>query len=570
MNGDSYSRDGGRSGASRNYSSRDDRRGGDDRRRRRSRSPRHGGGSSRRDYEVDTYSSSRDYREREREDTYARRERRDDRGGDRDRGAWGDSYGRRDRPRGGDRDRDRDRDDDRGHRRDRGDRDRGGRDMGGYGDDRRRGGRDGGFGGGRDRGRPVKEESPLPNKAREATPDLSSFVSIQERQRRMTQWDIKPAGYENITAEQAKLSGMFPLPGAPRAAPMDPSRLAAFMNPAAGTATAAGLAPGSSKQSKRLYVHNMPHGTSNEELVDFFNLQLNGLNVVSGPDPCLSAHIASSKEYAALEFKTPEDATVALAMNGISMRDDGGAPDRSGLSIRRPKDYITPAADENAYSGDEVSSVVKDSPNKLSIVNIPTYIEEEQVRELIETMGKLNAFVLVKDNSTDQHRGIAFCEYADNDIVDSVIEGLNDIPLGDGNLKVSRATVGLQQTAGLDGGVGAISMLAGASASENREHSRVVCLMNMVTSDELLNDDDYQEIKEDVEEECAKYGKIIEVKIPRPAGARSSLGVGKIYIKYQDIEAAQKAIKALAGRQFSRRTVVATEFSEEGFDVDAW
>jgi splicing factor U2AF subunit len=399
-------------------SSRDDRRGGDDRRRRRSRSPRHGGGGgggSRRDYEVDTYSSSRDYREREREDTYARRERRDDRGagGDRgDRGAgggdrgdrsWGDSYSRRDRPR-GDRD---NRDDDRGHRRERGgDRERGGRDGGGFGDDRRRGGRDGGFGGGggRDRGRQQKEESPLPNKQREPTPDLEPFTNIQKRQRRMTQWDIKPAGYENITAEQAKLSGMFPLPGAPRAAPMDPSKLAAFMSPSAGTATAAALAPGASKQSKRLYVHNLPSGTTSEELMEFFNLQLNGLNVVSGHDPCSSAHIASSKEYAALEFKTPEDATVALAMNGISMRDDTGGPDRSGLSIRRPKDYITPSADENAYPGDEVSSVVKDSPNKLSIVNIPTFIEEEQVRELVETMGKLNAFVLVKDLSTEQHR----------------------------------------------------------------------------------------------------------------------------------------------------------------------
>ena len=392
-------------------SSRDDRRGGDrggdDRRRRRSRSPRHGGGGggggggSRRDYEVDTYSSSRDYREREREDTYARREtRRDDRGAGGDRN-WGDSYARRDRP-GRDRG---DRDDDRGHRRDRGDRDRGGRDGGGYGDDRRRGGRDGGgFGGGRGGPRQPKEESPLPNKAREPTPDLAPFTNILQRERRMTQWDIKPAGYENITAEQAKLSGMFPLPGAPRAAPMDPSKLAAFMSPSAGTASAAALAPGASKQSKRLYVHNLPSGTTSEELLEFFNLQLNGLNVVSGQDPCLSAQIASSKTYAALEFKTPEDATVALAMTGICMRDDGGAPDRSGLSIRRPKDYITPSADENAYTGNEVSSVVKDSPNKLSIVNIPTFIEEEQIRELVETMGKLNAFVLVKDTSSEQHR----------------------------------------------------------------------------------------------------------------------------------------------------------------------
>ncbi|KAF2132985.1 hypothetical protein P153DRAFT_364229 [Dothidotthia symphoricarpi CBS 119687] len=588
--GNGYSRDGGRSSGSRNYSSRDDHRGergerggergergaerggerGGDRRRRRSRSPRHG--ASRRDYEVDTYSSSRDYREREREDTYARRERRDDRGNDRggDRAAWGDSYSRRDRPRG-----DRERDDDRGHRgggggdrRDRGDRpERFDGDRGGRG--RRDGGFGGGGGGGRDRRQ--KEESPLPNKQREPTPDLAPFVNIQKRQRRMTQWDIRPAGYENITAEQAKLSGMFPLPGAPRAAPMDPSRLAAFMSPSAGTASAAALAPSQSKQAKRLYIHNLPSGATSEEVVDFFNLQLNGTNVVVGSDPCLSAQVASNQEYALLEFKTPEDATVALAMNGIAMRDnDAAGPDQGGLSIRRPKDYITPSADENAYPGDEVSSVVKDSPNKLSIVNIPTYIEEEQVRELVETMGKLKAFILVKDTSTDQHRGIAFCEYADDEIVDAVIEGLNDIPLGDGNLKVSRATVGVQQVTGLDGGVGAISMLAGASAVEGHEHSRVICLMNMVTSDELINDEEYDEIKEDIEEECGKYGPIVETKIPRPAGARVNLGVGKIYIKYQDTDSAQKAIKALAGRQFSRRTVVATEFSEEGFDVEAW
>jgi splicing factor U2AF subunit len=221
----------------------------------------------------------------------------------------------------------------------------------------------------------------------------------------MTQWDIKPAGYEAITAEQAKLSGMFPLPGAPRAAPMDPSKLAAFITPSTGTATAAGLATSAAQQSKRLYIHNLPSGSTSQEIMEFFNNQMNGLNVVSGREPCLSAQIATSNAYAALTFKAPEDATLALAMNGISMRDDGGAPDRSGLSIRRPKDYITPTADENAYpAGDEISPVVKDSPNKLSIVNIPLYIEEEQIMELIQTMGKLKAFVLVKDTGNDQHR----------------------------------------------------------------------------------------------------------------------------------------------------------------------
>ena len=217
-----------------------------------------------------------------------------------------------------------------------------------------------------------------------------------------------------------------------------------------------------------------------------------------------------------------------------------------------------------------LSQIVKDSPNKLSITNIPVYVDEEQMRELLETFGKLKAFVLVKDTINEQSRGIAFCEYEDGDIVDAVIEGMSTIALGDRNLKAARATVGVQQKIGFDGGVGAISMLAGSSAADNRERSRVICLMNMVTADELINDEEYEEIKEDIEEECGKFGNILGIKIPRPAGVRSSAGVGKIYIKYQDADSAQKAIKALAGRQFSRRTVVVTEFSEESFDVEAW
>lgn len=383
--------DGGRSGG-RNYvsfsypqqpprltkqSSRDDHR---DRRRRRSRSPRH---SSRRDYEVDTYSSSRDYREREREDTYARRERREERG-------WGDSYSRRDEPR---------RDDDRGHRR---------RDRDAYDD---RGGRGRRGGGDRDRDRDFggrdrkKSQSPPFNKKREPTPDLTNVISIQKRQRRMTQWDIKPSGYDNITAEQAKLSGMFPLPGAPRAAPMDPSRLAAFISPTAGSASASALKPSNAKQAKRLFVYNLPSNAASESIVEFFNLQLNGLNVVSGTDPCISAQVSADHEYALLEFKQPEDATMALALDGTTMEDDAGGPDRPGLSIRRPKDYIVPDTAENDdHVEGEVSSTVTDSPNKICITNFPAEIQEEQMKELLGMFGALKGLVLVKEIGAEMNR----------------------------------------------------------------------------------------------------------------------------------------------------------------------
>jgi splicing factor U2AF 65 kDa subunit len=70
------------------------------------------------------------------------------------------------------------------------------------------------------------------------------------------------------------------------------------------------------------------------------------------------------------------------------------------------------------------------------------------------------------------------------------------------------------------------------------------------------------EIFEDVKDECEKYGQIIELKIPRPSGARQNPGVGKIFIKYEKPESAQKALQALAGRKFAERTVVVTFFGE--------
>ncbi|KAF2146835.1 uncharacterized protein K452DRAFT_241974 [Aplosporella prunicola CBS 121167] len=538
MNGD---RDSGRSRD--HYSSRgdrDDRRDRDRDRRRRSRSPGHR--SSRRDYEVDTYSSSRDYREREREDRYAGRERhRDD-----DR-----SWRRRDRRDDDERPPRRDRDlfDDRGGRGGRRDRD--------------------GFG-----GRERKRSASPPPKKKEPTPDLTDTVPILERRRRLTQWDIKPPGYENVTAEQAKLSGMFPLPGAPRQQPMDPSRLQAFMNQPAGSANASALKPSNARQSKRLFIYNIPASATEESVQEFFNLHLNGMNIVQGQDACVSAHIPKDRAFALLEFRTSEDTTLALALDGISMEsgdETNGAAngDRAGLTIRRPKDYIVPAiADEADYQEGVVTNVVKDTPNKICVTHIPAYLSEEQVTELLTSFGELKAFVLVKDTSSEQSRGIAFCEYLDPTATDIAVEGLNGMELGEEHLKVGKASIGVQQASGLEMGVNAMSMLAGTSSDV--EQGRVLQLLNMVTPEELMDNDEYEEIVEDVREECQKFGQVLDLKIPRPSGSRTNPGVGKIYVKYDTPESAQKALRALAGRKFDDRTVVVTFFGEEYFDVNAW
>ncbi|RYC57726.1 hypothetical protein CHU98_g8476 [Xylaria longipes] len=514
MNADSYSARDGRLGASRDYSSRDDRRDrgdrGDRRDRRRSRSPR------RPHRDEDAYASSRSHRDREREDRYggAGRDRRE-REWDRDRGARRE-HRRDDGPRPPRRDRDAYGDDRRGggDRRDRGDRgDRGGRD------------RDEDLFAQNRRGR-----SASPPKKREPTPDLTDVIPVLERKRRMTQWDIKPPGYDNVTAEQAKLSGMFPLPGAPRQQPMDPTRLQAFMNHPGGAVNSAALKPGNSRQSKRLLVSNLPPGSTEESVTGFFNLQLNGLNVIESTDPCVLCQVSKDHSFALLEFRHASEATVALALDGIAMEADdamNGAAS-SGLQIRRPKDYIVPAVpDDTPYEPGVVSKVVVDTPNKLSISNIPPYLADEQVIELLVAFGELKAFILVKDNGTEESRGVAFCEFVDPSITEIAIQGLNGMVIGEKNLKVQKASIGITQVSGVEMGVNAMSMLAGTTASNDAEMSRVVQLLNMVTPEELIDNDDYE-------------------------------------------ESAKKALQALAGRKFADRTVVTTYFPEENFEVGAW
>jgi splicing factor U2AF subunit len=139
--------------------------------------------------------------------------------------------------------------------------------------------------------------------------------------------------------------------------------------------------------------------------------------------------------------------------------------------------------------------------------------------------------------------------------------GLNGMSLGDSALKIQRASVGHQQAGAIEMGVNAMSMLAGTQSADLVE-GRVIQLLNMVTAEELMDNDEYEEICDDVKEECEKFGKVLEIKVPRPSGTRTNPGVGKIYIKFETKDSAQKALQTLAGRKFADRTVITTFFAE--------
>uniref|UniRef100_A0A8C4XCN1 RRM domain-containing protein n=1 Tax=Erpetoichthys calabaricus TaxID=27687 RepID=A0A8C4XCN1_ERPCA len=82
--------------------------------------------------------------------------------------------------------------------------------------------------------------------------------------------------------------------------------------------------------------------------------------------------------------------------------------------------------------------------------------------------------------------------------------------------------------------------------------TEVLCLLNMVMAEELVDDEEYEEILEDIQEECGKYGSVKSIEIPRPVDGLEVPGCGK-FVSASDC---QKAMQALTGRKFANGVVV--------------
>jgi len=113
--------------------------------------------------------------------------------------------------------------------------------------------------------------------------------------------------------------------------------------------------------------------------------------------------------------------------------------------------------------------------------------------------------------------------------------------------------------------------------------TRIVQLLNCISEHELVDDDNYQDILEQMTEELKKYGTVLSVTIPRPPPkpqeteenpASSQVvihwGVGRIYAEYKRKEDAIKAQQQIASKKFSGRTVITGFFPEDKYARQDW
>ena len=71
------------------------------------------------------------------------------------------------------------------------------------------------------------------------------------------------------------------------------------------------------------------------------------------------------------------------------------------------------------------------------------------------------------------------------------LDTLNGMEIGGKHLKAAKASIGPTQVANFDVGIAAISGLASQVSAES-DQSRVLQLLNMVTAEELMDNDEYE------------------------------------------------------------------------------
>lgn len=422
------------------------------------------------------------------------------------------------------------------------------------------------------------------------------------------------------------------------------------------------LAPESSRSSRRIVVSGYKEQgfyVKPEEVADFFTETLGSIRLLfplkgnesSDAGLVVASHQASPDgQSVVLEFWTPELATLARTFDGAFFKE---LDDQWRMEVRRPADYVTPiptSADikqnkidsdkdieeeekqfkmRQAENGEEqtkpedgeqevfeeklktVSSRILDSKNKIYIAEIPFNVNKSQIFELLQALGELSGLQVIYDMNgpADETRGIAFAEFKDTSVTDRVIEEIKQLKLGDSYLRAGHASSGqdaplasitmrINPMVSLVGAINTYEAQNGPMGGRRQPDTRVLMLLNMVSIEDLTDDQEYQEIVQDISEECGKYGTVEDVLVPRPDSSLVNMsnglmlpgsssnggvfsgpgvkpgvktlentGVGKVYVKFATKDACQEAFEKLGGRKFADRTVISSFFPESNFDL---
>ncbi|PQM39231.1 splicing factor U2af large subunit B isoform X2 [Prunus yedoensis var. nudiflora] len=349
------------------------------------------------------------------------------------------------------------------------------------------------------------------------------------------------------------------------------------------------------RHARRVYVGGLPPLANEQTIATFFSQVMAAIGGNSvGPvselagDAVVNVYINHEKKFAFVEMRTVEEASNAMALDGIIF--EGVA-----VRVRRPTDYNptlaaalgpsqpSPHLNLGAVGLTQGAVGGAEGPDRIFVGGLPYYFTEAQIRELLQSFGPLRGFDLVKDKDTGNSKGYGFCVYQDPAVTDIACGALNGLKMGDKTLTVRRATASNGQSKSEQENILVqaqqhiamqkmalqvvdLNLLGGgmATMASGETPTKVLCLTEAITADQLGDDEEYVEILEDMRDECSKFGTLVNVVIPRQDQHGEHIsGVGKVFLEYSDTGSCANARNVLSGRKFGGNIVNAFYYPED-------
>ncbi|KAL4472346.1 hypothetical protein ABPG72_002829 [Tetrahymena utriculariae] len=262
-----------------------------------------------------------------------------------------------------------------------------------------------------------------------------------------------------------------------------------------------------SKCDRKLYIGNIPPGLQPVKCQLMINSALKQLKVNQEPgDSCVSIWISPEGNYGFAEFRTPDEATKALdALVNVTLLGQQ-------LKVGRPVHY-TKSSSEVSSSGANSAATGFSASGRFDILSL-----------------------LDPNAQKNEQEGAEGAQQAANL---TLIPGLEAVPPVTNKNMISLKV---------------------------QIPTRILVLHNMIADGELIIDEEFRQIEEDVKEECSKHGKVVKITIPRPSDQNDQVkGQGRIFVEYENTDAARDARRDLNGRLFNNRTVQVQYFSEQKY-----
>jgi RNA-binding protein 39 len=208
-------------------------------------------------------------------------------------------------------------------------------------------------------------------------------------------------------------------------------------------------------------------------------------------------------------------------------------------------------------------------------------LTESDIKQVFEPFGELEFVDLHRDPMTGRSKGYAFVQYKRSDDAKMALEQMEGFELAGRTLRVNtvheKGTVKYTQQDSLeDSGGGNLNAASRQALMQKLARieptpkplpitkpnipqamqSRSVLLKNMFNPEEETERDWDKDLADDVKGECEdKYGKVDAIMVEKDSQ-------GEIYLKFNAIDSAKKAIQGLNGRWFGGRQVSAAFISD--------